>query len=61
MKFDKKIRKDHRLMIEVRQAEQRINDICNELTIELGVDVDWEEVKKLANGATLRDLGWTER
>lgn len=52
----KALRRDHRLMIKVREIEEDINETCHALAEELGCFVGWSIAKELASGAKLQDL-----
>ncbi len=56
MRPDRKIRKDHKLMIRVCEIQAEIEKLCTDLGKALNCDIVWEEAQLLKSGVTLNDI-----
>jgi len=53
---DKRIRRDHHLMIEIREIEKKIEKVCEQLSKEFEMEIGWSDARELAGGMSLASL-----
>lgn len=52
----KKIRSDHKLIVEAKSIEKQISELCKKMSEHVGFHVGWSDVQELSSGTTVSQL-----